>query len=58
MGNYHVRFCSGSGAGDRPTDPQRSRQRAARFARSALRLTRKSLGGLASLESQAKPEAK
>ena len=25
MGNYHVRFCSGSGAGDRPTDPQRSR---------------------------------
>ena len=27
MGNYHVRFCSGSGAGDRPTDPQRSRPR-------------------------------
>jgi len=25
MGNYHVRFCSGSGPGDRPTDPQRSR---------------------------------
>ena len=20
MGNYHVRFCSGGGAGDRPTD--------------------------------------
>jgi len=27
MGNYHVRFCSGSGAGDRPTDPQRTRPR-------------------------------
>ena len=25
MGNYHVRFCSGSGAGDRPTDPQLTR---------------------------------
>ena len=44
MGNYHVRFCNGGGAGDRSTD--RSAADTLRSLRSLrVRLNRRPLGG-------------